>query len=365
MVREIDALGGVMGEGDRCHRNPVQAAEPQSGRGGALAAGAGGQAPLRRLGGGSAAPGRTNRVGCRAGVGRLTVRRDRVTGVELETTAGAAGGERLDAQAVVVTTGTFLNGLVHVGSKRTPAGRSGEPPSRHLAESLKALGLPWGRLKTGTPPRLHRRSIRFDRLEKAHGDERPVPFSFMTGGIDREQIECHQMHTTARVHDIVRANIHRSPLYNGQIEGIGPRYCPSLEDKVMRFPHHERHHIFLEPEGGRRRRGLRQRVLDEPAGGRPGIARAGPPGARRRGDDAAGLRGGVRLRATDGVVAELRGEERGRALPGGAGERNLGVRGGGRAGNHGRNQRGSRRGGGRSRSCSVGRRPIWECWPTT
>ena len=177
------------------------------------------------------------------------MRRDRVTGVELETVGGDGGGESLHARAVVVTTGTFLNGLVHVGARRTPSGRAGEPPSRHLAESLKKLGLPWGRLKTGTPPRLHRRSIDFKRLEEAFGDEEPVPFSFMTSGIDRRQIVCHQMHTTEQVHEIVRANIHRSPLYNGQIEGIGPRYCPSLEDKVMRFPHHERHHLFLEPEG--------------------------------------------------------------------------------------------------------------------
>ena len=248
MVREIDALGGVMGEA--IDATGIQFKLLNRSRGAAVRSPRA-QADKRRYGAWVAeALRREERITWVVGrVGRLTVRRDRVTGVELETTAGDVGGERLDARAVVVTTGTFLNGLVHVGSKRTPAGRAGEPPSRRLAESLKALGLPWGRLKTGTPPRLHRRSIRFDRLEKALGDARPVPFSFMTDDIDRKQIECHQVHTTECVHEIVRANIHRSPLYNGQIEGIGPRYCPSLEDKVMRFPHHERHHIFLEPEG--------------------------------------------------------------------------------------------------------------------
>ena len=248
MVREIDALGGVMGEA--IDATGIQFKLLNRSRGAAVRSPRA-QADKRRYGAWVAeAMRREERITWVVGrVGRLTLRRDRVTGVELETTAGGTGGERLDARAVVVTTGTFLNGLVHVGAKRTPAGRAGEPPSRHLAESLKALGLPWGRLKTGTPPRLDRRSIRFDRLQTALGDVQPVPFSFMTGGIDREQIECHQLYTTECVHDIVRANIRRSPLYNGQIEGIGPRYCPSLEDKVMRFPHHERHHIFLEPEG--------------------------------------------------------------------------------------------------------------------
>ncbi len=179
-------------------------------------------------------------------VGRLLVERDRITGVELEQ---ADGGTRLAAGAVVVTTGTFLNGLIHIGREQRPAGRAGEPPSHHLAESLKALGLRWGRLKTGTPPRLERGSIDFSRFEEALGDDQPVPFSFLTDRIDRPQIACHHVHTTAAVHDLVRAHIAESPLYNGQITGIGPRYCPSLEDKVMRFPDRERHHVLLEPEG--------------------------------------------------------------------------------------------------------------------
>ena len=248
LVREIDALGGLMGEA--IDATGIQFKLLNRSRGAAVRSPRA-QADKRRYGAWvAAALRREERIAWIVGrVGRVTVRRDRVTGVELETAGGDAGGESLRARAVVVTTGTFLNGLVHVGATRTPSGRAGEPPSRHLAESLKELGLPWGRLKTGTPPRLHRRSIDFKRLEEAFGDEVPVPFSFMTSGIDRRQIVCHQMHTTEQVHEIVRANIHRSPLYNGQIEGIGPRYCPSLEDKVMRFPHHERHHLFLEPEG--------------------------------------------------------------------------------------------------------------------
>ena len=248
LVREIDALGGLMGEA--IDATGIQFKLLNRSRGPAVRSPRA-QADKRRYSAWVAgALRREERLTWVVGrVGGVIVRRDRVTGIELETADGDAGGERLHARAVVVTTGTFLNGLVHVGPRRTPAGRAGEPPSRRLAESLKALGLPWGRLKTGTPPRLHRGSIRFERLEKAMGDEQPVPFSFMTGPIDRPQIACHQMHTTERVHEIVRANIDRSPLYNGQIEGIGPRYCPSLEDKVMRFPHHERHQILLEPEG--------------------------------------------------------------------------------------------------------------------
>jgi tRNA uridine 5-carboxymethylaminomethyl modification enzyme len=175
--------------------------------------------------------------------GRILVENGRVSGLALED------GERYRCDALVVTTGTFLNGLIHVGPDRRPAGRAGEPPSRDLAESLKSFGFSWGRLKTGTPPRLHRRSIDFSRFAEERGDDPPVPFSFLSGAIDRTQISCHLVHTTERVHQLVRDHIAVSPLYNGQISGIGPRYCPSLEDKVMRFPHRERHQIFLEPEG--------------------------------------------------------------------------------------------------------------------
>jgi tRNA uridine 5-carboxymethylaminomethyl modification enzyme len=175
--------------------------------------------------------------------GRVLADSSGITGVALE------GGEAFGCRALVVTTGTFLNGLVHVGTEQRPAGRAGEPPSRDLAESLKGFGFDWGRLKTGTPPRLDRRSIDFSSFTEEHGDGSPVPFSFQTDIIDRPQIACHLLHTTDAVHELVRRHIDQSPLFNGQIKGIGPRYCPSLEDKVMRFPDRERHQIFLEPEG--------------------------------------------------------------------------------------------------------------------
>jgi len=180
---------------------------------------------------------------------RVLVDGGRVAGLEFEE-GGACG-----CRALVITTGTFLNGLVHIGEEQLPAGRAGEPPSRDLAESLKSFGFTWGRLKTGTPPRLDRSSIDFDRCVRdrrftlAPGDAHPTPFSFMTGRIDREQIDCHLLYTNDTVHRIIRENVQRSPLFNGQIQGIGPRYCPSLEDKVVRFPEKERHQIFLEPEG--------------------------------------------------------------------------------------------------------------------
>jgi tRNA uridine 5-carboxymethylaminomethyl modification enzyme len=175
--------------------------------------------------------------------GRILTSGARVSGLELET------GETYGCRALIVTTGTFLNGLVHVGPEQRAAGRAGEPPSQALAESLKEFGFDWGRLKTGTPPRLSRKSIDFSVFTEERGDDPPIPFSFLTCEINRPQISCHLLYTTDRVHDLVREHISESPLFNGQISGIGPRYCPSLEDKVMRFPHRERHQIFLEPEG--------------------------------------------------------------------------------------------------------------------
>ena len=152
-------------------------------------------------------------------------------------------------KALVVTTGTFLNGIIHIGPEQHAAGRVGEPPARALAESLKALNFRWGRLKTGTPPRVHRSSIDFTQLSIERGDQDPVPFSFMTKSLEGNQINCYLAHTNERVHSLVRQNLNKSPLFNGQIQGIGPRYCPSLEDKIVRFPKKERHQIFLEPEG--------------------------------------------------------------------------------------------------------------------
>ena len=178
--------------------------------------------------------------------GSVLMRGGAVAGLALE---GGPSAEVFACRALVITTGTFLNGLIHIGPEQRSAGRHGEPASRDLSESLKSLGLTWGRLKTGTPPRLDRRSIDFSRFQEAPGDDVPVPFSFLTNRIDRPQILCHLLHTTDEIHRLVRSHIKDSPLYNGQIQGIGPRYCPSLEDKVMRFPDRERHQIFLEPEG--------------------------------------------------------------------------------------------------------------------
>jgi len=158
-------------------------------------------------------------------------------------------GRLFRADAVIVTTGTFLNGLIHVGESSYPAGRSGEPPSQLLGEALKRLGFRTGRLKTGTPPRLDARSIDWSRFQMQQGDPEPVPFSFRTRSINREQVPCYIAYTTPETHRIIRENIRRSPLYSGQIRGIGPRYCPSIEDKIVKFPDKERHQIFLEPEG--------------------------------------------------------------------------------------------------------------------
>ena len=167
----------------------------------------------------------------------------RVAAIDLED------GDRIFCRTLVVTTGTFLNGLIHVGGEHWSAGRAGEPASVDLAASLRSFGFSWGRLKTGTPPRLDRGTIDFSSLQPEAGDALPVPFSFLTDRIDRPQVVCHLTHTNARVRELVRDHIQQSPLYNGQIQGIGPRYCPSLEDKIMRFPDRERHQVFLEPEG--------------------------------------------------------------------------------------------------------------------
>ena len=158
-------------------------------------------------------------------------------------------GRTVLAQAIVITTGTFLNGLIHCGEEHYPAGRSGEPPSLLLGEALKRLGLRGCRLKTGTPPRLDGRSIDWTRFAEQSGDADPTPFSFRTVDLPMRQISCHIAHTTPETLQIIRENVSRSPMYSGQIQGIGPRYCPSIEDKVVRFPEKEQHQFFLEPEG--------------------------------------------------------------------------------------------------------------------
>jgi tRNA uridine 5-carboxymethylaminomethyl modification enzyme len=174
---------------------------------------------------------------------RFGAKRKRATGIKLRD------GRTVGAQAVIITTGTFLNGLIHCGEQTYPAGRSGEPPSQLLGESLKLLGLRGCRLKTGTPPRLDGRSIDWSRFEVQPGDADPTPFSFRTKKITQKQVPCYIAFTTAETHRIIAENVHRSPMYSGQIQSIGPRYCPSIEDKIVKFPDKTTHQLFLEPEG--------------------------------------------------------------------------------------------------------------------
>ncbi len=242
LVREIDALGGLMGLA--IDATGIQFKLLNRSRGPAVWSPRA-QADKRRYGAWvrdalDATPGIDWVIGP---AGAILTSGGRIAGLALED------GRQLLAPALVITAGTFLNGLVHIGDEQIPAGRAGEPPSRALAESLKSFGFAWGRLKTGTPPRLDRKSLDFSRFQPDPGDDPPVAFSFQSAPIDRAQVPCHILHTTAEAHAIVRDNIGRSPLYNGQISGIGPRYCPSFEDKVMRFPDKERHQIYLEPEG--------------------------------------------------------------------------------------------------------------------
>jgi tRNA uridine 5-carboxymethylaminomethyl modification enzyme len=173
----------------------------------------------------------------------LIIEEGRVVGVRTED------GRELRAAAVVLTTGTFLNGLIHIGEKQISAGRVGEPPARGLSEQMRNAGVELGRLKTGTPARLDGKTINWKILEEQKGDEPPVPFSFLTDKITTPQISCFITSTTAKTHQIIADNILRSPLYSGQITGTGPRYCPSIEDKIHRFKDKSAHQVFLEPEG--------------------------------------------------------------------------------------------------------------------
>lgn len=174
---------------------------------------------------------------------RILIRNGRAAGVVLHDQ------RQYEASAVVLTTGTFLNGLIHIGETQIPAGRAGEPAARELAVQLREIGYATGRLKTGTPPRLDGRTIDSSRLMPQTADVDPVFFSFLTERAELPQILCHIVHTTPEVHRLIRENLHRSPLYSGQITGTGPRYCPSIEDKVVKFPDRERHQLFVEPEG--------------------------------------------------------------------------------------------------------------------
>jgi tRNA uridine 5-carboxymethylaminomethyl modification enzyme len=242
LVREVDALDGLMGRAaDRAciqfrllnrRKGPaVQGPRAQADR--KLYA-----AAIRSL-----LAEQPNLAIKEAAVESLIVEASRVTGIR------TADGRELRAASVVLTTGTFLTGVMHVGEAQSPGGRAGDPPSNGLSRSLRALGLPLGRLKTGTPPRLDGRSIDWAGLDLQPGDDVPVPFSALTDSLPNPQVPCAVTRTTTAAHDIIRANIHRAPMYAGRIDGVGPRYCPSVEDKVMRFGDRDGHQIFLEPEG--------------------------------------------------------------------------------------------------------------------
>ena len=242
VVREIDALGGIMGR--VIDRTGIQFRLLNRSRGPAV------QSPraqadrslyrteMRRVL--EATPNLHLRQGV---VVDLIVEGKEVIGVELQD------ARRIGAKSVVVATGTFLNGMIHAGRRTFSAGRAGEPASIELAEALKAYGFPVGRLKTGTPPRLDGRTIDWDAFEPQPPDERPVPFSFATEKIEQRQVQCFIGYTSKQVHDAIRSNLHQSPLYSGKIKGVGPRYCPSIEDKVVKFAEKDRHQLFLEPEG--------------------------------------------------------------------------------------------------------------------
>jgi tRNA uridine 5-carboxymethylaminomethyl modification enzyme len=242
LVREIDALGGIMGL--LADDTGIQFRLLNRSRGGAV------QAPRAqcdkalyrrtmksRL---ETAPDLTIFQGIAS---NILAERGRATGVS------ALDGHEIRAKAVILTPGTFLNGLVHIGLASYPAGRANEPASLGLSERLAELGFRLFRLKTGTPMRLDGHSIDWGRFEPQAGDDVPVPFSFRTKRLLENKVLCHVGYTNTRTHEIVRANLDRSPLFQGKIRGIGPRYCPSIEDKVVKFPHHVRHQFFLEPEG--------------------------------------------------------------------------------------------------------------------
>jgi tRNA uridine 5-carboxymethylaminomethyl modification enzyme len=242
LVREIDALGGVMGQ--VADRTGIQFRLLNASRGPAV------QAPrcqsdkskyrneMRRI-----LEGQENLFLRQSEVVGLVLEDGRVIGIDV------LDGRRIGAHSVVMTTGTFLNGLIHIGDLRFPAGRMGEAPALRLAENMREIGFHMGRLKTGTPPRLDGRTIDYSRFEEQKGDVEPCFFSFDSKSTRLSQVSCYVGYTNDRVHSILKVNLTKSALYGGIIRGVGPRYCPSIEDKIVKFADKERHQIFLEPEG--------------------------------------------------------------------------------------------------------------------
>jgi len=242
LVKEIDALGGIMGRA--IDATGIQFRLLNTKKGPAVRSSrAQADRQLYRLWMKHALESTINLEIKQASAEKILVHDGQVEGVE------TALGERFYANAVILTTGTFLNGLIHIGLANFPAGRLGEAPSLGIAESLRQLGFTIGRLKTGTTPRLDARTIDYSVMEIQEGDEYPVPFSFSTEKITQSQVPCHITYTNQETHAIIREGLDRSPLYTGVIKGTGARYCPSIEDKVMRFPDRQRHQIFIEPEG--------------------------------------------------------------------------------------------------------------------
>jgi len=242
LVREVDALGGIMGE--VADAVGIQFRLLNTSRGPAVwSPRAQCDKQQYRVKMREVLESQPNLFIKQAEVSDLALEESRVRGVRLRD------GRIVHAGATVITTGTFLNGLIHCGEEHYPAGRSGEPPSVLLGEALKRLGLRGCRLKTGTPPRLDGRTIDWSCFAEQPGDADPTPFSFRTRNLPQRQISCHIAFTTPETLRIIRENVHRSPMYSGQIQAIGPRYCPSIEDKVVKFPDKEQHQFFLEPEG--------------------------------------------------------------------------------------------------------------------
>jgi tRNA uridine 5-carboxymethylaminomethyl modification enzyme len=238
LVKEIDALGGLMGEAT--DRAAIQYKVLNRSKGPAV------QGPRAQCDRDLYAHAVQEILGTEP---NLEIIEGSVSRLRCGWSVTLSDGSELRARAVVVTTGTFLRALMHSGETKTIGGRFGEPSAETLSDSLRDLGLLLGRLKTGTPPRIAKESVDFSRLEPAPGDEVPRPFSILTDRIPLPQVLCHLTYTSQAAHELIRANLHRAPMYSGQIKATGPRYCPSIEDKVVRFADKQRHQVFVEPEG--------------------------------------------------------------------------------------------------------------------